>query len=75
MIFLQLPIIVSFIINLIFAILALVFAGNVFERGWPNNNWCYDYRYPNSPDKQCKQFIEATKILIGIGGGLGFLIG
>lgn len=64
MIFLQLPIVVSFITQFVFSILTLVFAGNVFERGWPGNGWYYDYRWK-----------ETASILIGIGGGFGFLVG
>jgi hypothetical protein len=74
MIFLQFPIVVNLLIYLIFTILAFMYAGNVFGRGWPEDNWCYSYRYPNYPDK-CTQLKIAARILIGIGGGLGFLIG
>jgi hypothetical protein len=75
MIFLQLPITVSLLINLIFTILTLIYAGNVFGRGWPNDSWCYAYRYPNYPNTECIQLRMAARILIGIGGGLGFFIG
>jgi hypothetical protein len=69
MIFLQLPIIVNLFIDLILTILILVFAGNVFGQGWPDNGWCYVF------DTQCIQWRVVARILMGIGGGLGFLVG
>jgi len=78
MIFFQFPIIVSLLINLIFTTLAFLYTGNVFGRGWPDDSWCYTYRYPDYPDypdTQCRQWRMVARTLISIGGGLGFLVG
>jgi hypothetical protein len=78
MIFLPLPIIISFIINLILAILILIYAGNIFSGGWFKYNGCpvyYRPGYPSYPDARCRHLEVAMKILIGISSGLGFLVG
>jgi hypothetical protein len=78
MIFLQLPIIISFIINLILAILILIYAGNIFAGGWFRSDWCpiyYRPGYPNPQDAHCRHLEVAVKVLIGVGSGLGFLVG
>jgi hypothetical protein len=80
MIFLQLPIIISFIIKLILAILILIYAGNIFAGGWFKSDWCpiyYRPGYPSYPyrDAHCRHLEVATKVLIGVSSGLGFLVG
>jgi hypothetical protein len=79
MIFLQLPIIISFIINLILAILILIYAGNIFAGGWFKADWCPVYYRPGYPgypaDVHCRHLEVAVKVLIGVSSGLGFLIG
>jgi len=78
LIFLQLPVIISFIINLILAILILIYAGNIFGGGWYKTDWCpiyYRPGYPNNPDAHCRHLQVAVKVLIGVGSGLGFLVG
>jgi hypothetical protein len=85
MIFLPLPIIISFIVNLVLAILILVYAGNIFWTGWPRSDWCPNYHgppghpgYPGNPyndPSKCKHLQVAMKVLMGIGSGLGFLVG
>jgi hypothetical protein len=74
-IFLEIPIMVNLLIDLILTVLVLIYAGNIFGQGWPDNNWCYDFRKPNYDNSTCLQWRGVTRILMGIGGGLGFLIG
>jgi hypothetical protein len=54
-----------------------VYAGNIFGSGWPDDSWCYSYRYPypDHPNPKCERMKFIVRILVGIGGGLGFLIG
>ncbi len=75
MIFVQLPIIVLALINLIFTILFLVFSGDLFGFGWPNEYWCTDYADPYQRDPRCMDLKLVITILVAIGGGLGFLVG
>jgi hypothetical protein len=78
LIFLQLPVIISFTINLILAIVILIYAGNILGGGWFKSDWCPSYYrpgYPNNQDAKCKQLQVAVKVLIGVGSGLGFLVG
>ncbi|KAH7327087.1 hypothetical protein BKA65DRAFT_509908 [Rhexocercosporidium sp. MPI-PUGE-AT-0058] len=76
MLFIQLPIFFSLIIDIVFPILILVFSGNIFGNGWPDRNWCYEYyREPRLPDPQCLYMRDIVKILMGVTGGLGFISG
>lgn len=75
MIFLQLPIIISFTINLILAILILIYAGNIFGGGWPRSDWCYDYYGNPYGIAQCIHLQVAVMALMGVSSGLGFLVG
>lgn len=75
MIFLQLPVIISFTINLVLTILILIYAGNIFGPGWPRSDWCYDYYRNPYGIPQCIHFQVAVMVLMGVGAGLGFLVG
>ncbi|KAH7379831.1 hypothetical protein BKA64DRAFT_686446 [Cadophora sp. MPI-SDFR-AT-0126] len=76
MIFIQLPVFCSLIIDIIFPILILVFSGNIFGYGWPDRNWCYEYyREPMKTDPHCVHMRGIVRILMGVTGGLGFVTG
>ncbi len=78
MIFVQLPILIGMVVDLVMPIVILVYSGNVFGYGWPEQNWCrYDYwrggRYEPSPE--CLYKMNVARILFGVSAGLGFVIG
>ncbi len=76
MIFLQIPILLSLVINITFPILILVFSGNVFSSGWPDTQWCFDYyREPRVADPQCIRMRDIIRITAGVTAGLGFIVG
>ncbi|PVH83938.1 hypothetical protein DL98DRAFT_91209 [Cadophora sp. DSE1049] len=76
MIFIELPIFFSLIIDIIFPILILIYSGNIFGYGWPDRNWCYEYyREPVKTDPHCLHMRGIVRILMGITGGLGFVTG
>jgi hypothetical protein len=78
MIFLQLPILVAMVIDLVMSILILIYSGDVFGYGWPDTDWCrrdYWRGGPNEPNAECLYTVKVARILLGVGGGLGFVIG
>jgi len=75
MIFLQPPITVNLLIDLILTISILISAGNAFRFSIPDQRWCFNPYNNQRFDAQCMKLIQATKILIIIGSGLSFLVG
>ncbi|KAL5327567.1 hypothetical protein ACEPPN_005267 [Leptodophora sp. 'Broadleaf-Isolate-01'] len=76
MIFIQLPIFFSLVIDIVFPILILIYSGNIFGNGWPDANWCYEYyREPRIPNPKCLHMRDIVRILMGVTGGLGFVTG
>lgn len=73
---LQLPILISLIIDLTLPILIFVYSGNIFGNGWPESRWC-DYGYYNREplSAECVHSITVARILMGISGGFGFVVG
>ena len=66
------------VIDLVMPILILIYSGDVFGYGWPDINWChYDYWRggSNEPSAECLYTVKVARILLGVGGGLGFVIG
>lgn len=76
MIFIQIPIFLSLVIDIVFPILILVYSGNIFGNGWPDANWCYNYYpEPRIPDAKCLHKRDLVRIVMGVTGGLGFVTG
>ena len=78
MIFVQLPILISMVVDLVMPILILVYSGNVFGLGWPVENWCpFRYVRPGEMERspECLHAVNVVRILFGVSAGLGFVIG
>ncbi|KAK0113477.1 hypothetical protein ONS95_013734 [Cadophora gregata] len=76
MIFIELPVFFSLVIDIVFPILILIYSGNIFGYGWPDRNWCYEYyREPMKTDPHCLRMRGTVRILMGVTGGLSFVTG
>jgi len=76
MTFLQLPILISLIIDLVLPILIFIYSGNIFGYGWPESHWCdYDYYDGRPPSAECVRSRTVARILMGISAGFGFVVG
>lgn len=80
-IFIQLPIVINILSDLVLSIVILIYATRVLSVGWPRQrDWCPSRdRYYDDPgvpaDPRCLRFLSVSRILIGVSTGLSYVVG
>lgn len=83
-VFLQIPILINMAVHIAMSIVVLVFSAGIFGNGWPDSNICRRWGPPTVPGRpyqplpetgECRKAKDDLRIMMGVSGGVGLLIG
>jgi hypothetical protein len=83
-VFIQIPILINMAVHIAMSIVVLVFSASIFGNGWPDSNICRRWGPPTLPNhpyqplpetSECLKAKNDLRIMMGVSGGVGILIG